>query len=84
MGLLNTTITKIIDTQYLMVCHLKDYIEKKEKKKIKKYMIIEYLIILITTLLPVTLSFEIKIRSTMSWYGSVSVIIIIIMLLIIY
>ena len=67
-----------------MVCHLKDYIEKKEKKKIKKYMIIEYLIILITTLLPVTLSFEIKIRSTMSWYGSVSVIIIIIMLLIIY
>ena len=47
-------------------------------------MIIKYLIILVTTLLPVTLSFEIKIRSTMSWYGSVSVIIIIIMLLIIY
>ena len=33
--------------------------------------------------MPVTLSFEIKIRS-MSWYGSVSVVIIIIMLLIIY
>ena len=41
-------------------------------------MIIKYLIILVTTLLPVTLSFEIKNRSTMSWYGSVSVLIIII------
>ena len=67
-----------------MVCHLKDCIKKKGGGKIKKYMIIKYLIILVTTLLPVTLSFEIKIRSTMSWYGSVSVIIIIIMLLIIY
>ena len=36
-------------------------------------MIIKYLIILVTTFMPVTLSFEIKIRS-MSWYGSVSVI----------
>ena len=44
-------------------------------------MIIKYLIILVTTFMSVTLSFEITIRS-MSWYGSVSVIII--MLLFIY
>ena len=39
-------------------------------------MITKYLIILVTTFMPVTLSFEIKIRR-MSLYGSVSVIIII-------
>ena len=44
-------------------------------------MIIKYLIIVVTTFMPVTLSFEMKIRS-MSPYDSVSVIII--MLLFIY
>ena len=46
-------------------------------------MIIKYLIILVTTFVPVTLSFEIKIRS-MTRYGSVIVSVIIIMLLFIY
>ena len=43
-------------------------------------MIIKYLIILVTIFMPVTLSFEIKIRST-SRYGNVSVIIILLFII---
>ena len=63
--------------------YLKDYIKKK---KINKYMIIDNKIFnyfgndINASRLPVTLSLEIKIRS-MSWYGSFSVLLSLLLLL---